>query len=213
LNHPVRFRDRADAGRQLAERVAALDLSDPVVLGMPRGGVPVAAPIAAALAAPLDVFVVRKVGAPGHAELGVGALAEGMPDPVVNDVAGQLRLSAEDVRSLAEVAEDELARQLSAYRGGRPLTVVLGRDVVLVDDGLATGVTAEAGLRALRMLEPGSLHFAAPVCARQGIPRLQAIADGVVSVLAPDNLRSVGEWYDDFEQTSDDEVVRLLADR
>ena len=207
----MHFPDRTDAGRQLAELVAALELADPVVLGLPRGGIPVAAPVAAALAAPLDVFIVRKVGAPGRPELGVGAVAEGLAEPVVNDVAQHLHLSDDDVRRLAVTAEEELARQVSAYRGDRPRTAVTGRDVILVDDGLATGVTAEAGLRALRAASPRSLHFAAPVCASESLHRISGLADHVVSVLVSDTLRSVGEWYDDFTQTTDAEVLRLLA--
>ena len=207
----MRFSDRTHAGHLLADRVAELGLADPVVLGMPRGGVPVAAPVAAAIGAPLDVFVVRKVGAPGRPELGVGAVAEGVDEPVVNEVAHQLQLSDDEVRLLAVDAQRELARQVRAYRGSRPLTQVEGRDVVLVDDGLATGVTAEAGLRALRAAHPRGLVFAAPVCARQSLPRVDAVADRVVSVLVADDLRSVGEWYDDFSQTSDAEVIRCLA--
>lgn len=206
----MRFRDRADAGRQLAARVADLGLSDPVVLGMPRGGVPVAAPIAATLRAPLDVLVVRKVGAPGRPELGVGAVAEGLDEPVVNDVARQLGLSADQVRRLAVTSAEELSRQVLAYRGDHPMTAVGGCDVVLVDDGLATGVTAEAGLRALRTMHPRTVHFAAPVCARQSLSRIEMLADSVVAVLLADDLHSVGEWYDDFTQTGDDEVIRLL---
>ena len=206
----MRFRDRLDAGRQLATRVADLDLTDPVVFGMPRGGVPVAAPIAATLGAPLDVFVVRKVGAPGRPELGVGAVAEGLDVPVVNDVARQLGLSTDQVRRLAVAAAEELSRQVLAYRGEHPMTGIGGRDVVLVDDGLATGVTAEAGLRALRNLQPRTVHFAAPVCARQSVSRIERLADSVVAVLFADDLHSVGEWYDDFTQTDDAEVIRLL---
>jgi predicted phosphoribosyltransferase len=208
----MRFRDRFDAGRQLADLVLALALGDPVVLGMPRGGVPVAAPVAAALSAPLDIFLVRKVGAPGRPELGVGAVAEGVAEPVVSEVARQLGLAAEDVRRLAVASSAELARQLLAYRGARPLVAIAGRDVVLVDDGLATGISAEAGLRALRRLQPRSLRFAAPVCARHSLARIEPVADQVVSVVVAADLRSVGEWYDDFSQTTDDEVVRLLTD-
>lgn len=209
----MQFRDRKDAGRQLAEQVAEVRLSDPVVLALPRGGVPVAAPVAAALAAPFDVFVVRKVGAPGRPELGVGAVAEGLDDPVVSDVARQLGLTAEDVRRLAVAEREELARRVSSYRGSRSLPAVSGKDVVLVDDGLATGVSAEAGLRALRAKMPRTLWFAAPVCARQSLDRLAALCDGLVYVIAPAHMQAVGEWYDDFTQTTDAQVLAILGDR
>ena len=208
----MRFRDRDDAGRQLAERVAELGLTDPVVLGLPRGGVPVAAPVATALAAPLDVFVVRKIGAPGRPELGVGAVAEGLDEPVLSDVAGQLGLTAEDVRRLAVAEGEELARRVSSYRGTRPLLVVTGKDVVLVDDGLATGITAEAGIRALRAKRPRSLRFAAPVGAPPSLRRIADLCDGVAYVTAPAHMFAVGQWYDDFTQTTDAEV-RTILDR
>ena len=205
------FRDREEAGRRLAERVVALGLSDPIVLALPRGGVPVAAPVATALAAPLDVLVVRKVGAPGRPELGVGAVAEDLDDPVLSEVAPQLGLTLDDVRLLAVTEREELARRVTSYRGHRPLPAIEGKDVVLVDDGLATGVSAEAGVRALLAGRPRSLRFAAPVCARTGVDRLAALCDGVVLVIAPGDMRSVGEWYDDFTQTTDGEVLAILG--
>ena len=206
----MQFRNRDDAGRQLAERVAELQLNDPVVLALPRGGVPVAAPVALAIAAPLDVFVVRKVGAPGRPELGVGAVAEGLDEPVFSDVASQLGLTADDVRRLAVAEREELARRVASYRGDRPLPVISGKDVVLVDDGLATGISAEAGVRALSGRMPRSLRFAAPVGARQSLTRLAGLCDGVVYVIAPRDMRAVGEWYDDFTQTTDEEVLAIL---
>jgi putative phosphoribosyl transferase len=211
----MQFSNRDDAGRRLAERVRELDLADPLVLALPRGGVPVAASVAAALGAPLDVLVVRKIGAPGRPELGVGAVAEGMVEPVISVVATQVGLSADEVRRLAVAEQHEVARRVSSYRGTRPLPDVHGKDVVLVDDGLATGITAEAGVRALRALGPASLRFAAPVCARQSIDRLAALCDGVVCVASPGDLVSVGQWYLDFTQTSDAEVLAILgpADR
>jgi len=207
----MRFRDREEAGRLLAERVLDLHLPDPVVLALPRGGVPVAAPVAAALAAQLDVLVVRKIGAPGHAELGVGAIAEGLDEPVVSDVAARVGLTVDDVTQLAGAEKEELARRVASYRGLRPLPIVTGKDVVLIDDGLATGISAEAGLRALRAHQPRSLSFAAPVCARQSIDRLAALCDHVVHVLAPDDMHSVGQWYDDFTQTTDAQVLAILG--
>src|SRR4051812_6120539 len=138
------FRDRADAGRQLAERLSGVDLASPVVLGMPRGGVPVAAEVADVLDAPLDVLVARKIGAPGQEELGVGAVAEGLDEPVISAVAYRIGLTAEDVRQLAVRTQQEVDRRVLTYRGGRPALPVGGMDVLLVDDGSATGVTAEA---------------------------------------------------------------------
>ena len=207
----MRFRDRQNAGRELAARVIDLRLEDPVVLALPRGGLPVAAPVAAALSAPLDVLVVRKIGAPGRPELGVGAVAEGLADPVVSDVAARLGLNAGDVERLAAPEHDELNRRVATYRGHLPLPDIVGKDVLLVDDGLATGVTAEAGLLALRQGGPRSLRFAAPVCAASGAARLASLCDGVVHVALSREMRSVGEWYDDFTQTSDAEVLRILG--
>src|SRR5436305_11195723 len=171
------FRDRRHAGRQLAVRHSALNLSEPVVLGLPRGGVPVAAEVAASLDAPVDVFVARKIGAPGHEELGIGAVAEGSDMPVVTGIAARLGLRPADVERLAARARAELGRRVTAYRGNRPLPDVRGKDVVLVDDGLATGVTAEAALRSLRRLGPGRLILAVPVCARETAARLAPLAD------------------------------------
>ena len=207
----MRFRDRHDAGRQLADRVVAVGLADPVVLALPRGGVPVAAPVAQALSAVLDVLVVRKVGAPGRPELGVGAVAEGLDQPVLSEAAARLGLGADDVGRLAVSEREELSRRVASYRGTRPLPAVEGRDVVLVDDGLATGVSAVAGLLALHAAQPRSLWFAAPVCARSGVQRLASHCDGVVHVLAPQDMLSVGEWYDDFAQTTDAEVLAILG--
>ena len=207
----MRFRDRADAGARLAGPVAALGLTDPVVLALPRGGVPVAYAVAAALGAPLEVFVARKVGAPGHPEYGIGAVAEG--GGVVANAAAlrSLRLAEDEFAELADDARMELDRRVRRYRGGRPLPEVRGRDVVLVDDGLATGVTAEAALRALRAQAPRRLVLAVPVCAPATARRLVPPADAVVYVLAPETFTAVGRWYDDFDQTRDEEVLELLG--
>jgi putative phosphoribosyl transferase len=205
------FRDRAEAGRRLAERLGDLALRSPVVLALPRGGVPVGAEVAAALGAPLEVLVARKVGAPGQEELGIGAVAEGLDEPVVTDAADQLGVGRDELRGLAERARAELQRRVALYRGGRPLPALAGRDAVVVDDGLATGATAEAALRAVRRHGPGRTVLAAPVCARDTAARLAALADDVVCVEAPPRFRAVGDWYDRFDQTTDDEVLALLA--
>ena len=204
-----RFRDRGEAGRRLADRLPP-DLEDPLVLALPRGGVPVAREVADRLGAPLEVLVARKIGAPGHEELGIGAIAEGGP-VVGSDLVRTLRLSSDEFERLAERARAELERRVDRYRGGRPLPAVRGRDVVLVDDGLATGVTAEAALLARRASEPRRLVLAVPVSSPDTSRRLVPPADDVVSVISTRNLIAVGVWYDDFTQTTDAEVLELLA--
>lgn len=209
--HAVRpFTDRRQAGRQLAEGLAALELRDPVVLALPRGGVPVAAEVARALGAPLDVIVARKIGAPGHPELGIGAVAEG-GEAMFSGHADLLRVGPHQRERLVEQERREVDRRVARYRGGRPLPAVTGREVVVVDDGLATGVTAGAALRALRRLRPSRLVLAVPVCAPDTADELSTVADEVVCCQRPHDLRAVGLWYDDFTQTSDEEVLELLA--
>lgn len=204
------FRDRRDAGLQLADEVSRLGLVDPVVLALPRGGVPVAVEVAAALAAPCDVFVARKVGAPANPEFGIGAIAEGGA-VVATDAVDALQLSEHDFAELAEAERGELARRVQRYRGGRGLPDLAGRDVVLVDDGLATGVTAAAALTALRAHAPRRLVLAVPVGAHQTVARMRRLADEVVCVTMPRDFYAVGQWYQNFEQTTDAEVLDLLA--
>lgn len=210
-DRPVRFGDRADAGRRLADRLTAQALGHPLVLALPRGGVPVAVPVAIALGAPLTVFVARKVGAPGRPELGVAAITEGSDHVVVTSAVRDLGIEPEALRSLVSAERVELARRVDRYRGGRPLPALGERDVVLVDDGLATGVTAEAALLALRRLGARRLVLAVPVGAPDTVDRLGGIADDVVCLVTPRHFGAVGGWYDDFTQTTDDEVLALLA--
>jgi putative phosphoribosyl transferase len=206
----MRFRNRIDAGMQLAELLAAMPLTDSIVLGLPRGGIPVAWVVAKRLGAPLEVFVARKVGAPGHAELGIGAVAEGTTDVVWADPSGQLGLSETELEDLAEQTRADVRRRVLTYRGTEPLPKLAAKDVILIDDGLATGVTAEAGVRALREQLPRRLILAVPVGAPESVGRLAELADDVVSVAAPHPFFAVGEWYDDFRQTTDEEVRDLL---
>jgi putative phosphoribosyl transferase len=206
----MRFQDRPEAGRQLVQQLRHVDLVDPVVLALPRGGVPVAFEVAMALHAPLDVYVARKIGAPGHPEFGIGAIAEG-GEIVANEAAvTALGVSREQFDRLVEVESRELERRIDHYRRGRQLPNLRARDVVLVDDGLATGVTAEAAMRAIRHHEPRRVILAVPACAPDTVARLSRIADEVVCVIAPDHFTAVGEWYVRFGQTSDDEVLDLL---
>ena len=207
----MRFADRRAAGQALAEVVCSLNLVSPVVLGLPRGGVPVAAQIAVSLDAPLDVIVARKVGAPDNAECGIAAVAEGLDDPVVTEGAWRAGVGGQEMARLAGLARAEIARQVARYRDGRPLPELRGRDVVVVDDGVATGISAEAALRCVRRSAPRRVVLAVPVCARDSAHRLRLIADEVVAVTFPSDLRAVGFWYDDFTQTRDDEVIDLLA--
>lgn len=208
---PRAFRDRADAGRHLAHQLSSRHLSDPLVLALPRGGVPVASQIAAGLHAPLEVFVARKIGMPGRPERGIGALAEGGIVVTDGDTMRHLQLSPSDLAALVADEQRELQRRVTRYRSSRPLPHLADRDVILVDDGLATGVTAEAALLGLREAQPRWLGLAVPVGAPGAVERLAALADEVLCLYAPADFRAVGCWYDDFSQTSDSEVLRLLG--
>ena len=207
------FQDRADAGRQLGRRVRELGLADPVVLGLPRGGVPVAAQVADALGTAFDVFVARKVGAPGNPEFGIAAIAEGGGEPVESSMAVSMRLGQAELLELAGPEREEVARRAALYRDGKPPPPLAGKDVIVVDDGLATGVTAEAALRALRPKRPRRLVLAVPVCAAETGARLAHIPDEMVCLHEPANFLAVGQWYANFSQTSDDEVLRLLREQ
>jgi erythromycin esterase-like protein/predicted phosphoribosyltransferase len=208
----MQFENRVDAGRQLASRLKEYaNRSDVLVLGLPRGGVPVAAEVAAALSAPLDVFLVRKLGVPGHPELAMGAIAAGGVEVLSDDLIRELGIPRSVVQQVAVRERLELERRDRAYRGGRQPPAVAGRTIVLVDDGLATGSTMQAAVLALRPLRPAAIVVAAPVGARETCERLARHADRVVCVAMPEPFQAVGLWYRDFGQTSDEEVARLLA--
>lgn len=207
------FADRTDAGRRLGEVLASMHLQAPVLLGLPRGGVVVADAVASALGLQFEAFVALKVGAPGQEELGVGAVAEGLQEPVMSEVAAQVGISESQLRWLAEGRRREVERRVRLYRGGRAVPEVRGAVVVIIDDGLATGVTAEAALRAIRQKGPARLVLAVPVCAPDTVTRLSHLADDVVCVESPANLQAVGMWYDDFSPTTDDQVLMILARR
>jgi putative phosphoribosyl transferase len=208
---PVRFLNRRDAGRQLAEELSGYaDHPGVLVLGLPRGGVPVALEVARALRAPLDVLVVRKLGAPGHPELAMGAIAGGGLRVLNLDVIEALRISPGAVESVAASESLELERQRRVYRGDAPLAELHGRTIIVVDDGLATGSTMRAAVGALRQSKPARIIAAAPVAAPETARTLRDVADDVVCVSAPSDFRAVSNWYEDFSQTTDEEVRNML---
>jgi predicted phosphoribosyltransferase len=206
------FRDRIDAGSQLAARLTHYaDRPDVLVLALPRGGVPVAYQVAMALGAPLDVFLVRKLGVPGHEELAMGAIASGGVRVVNEDVVRPLRIPTEVVDRVASEEQRELERREHAYRGDRPVQEVQRRTVILVDDGLATGSTMRAAVRALRQQRPARIVVAVPVSARDTCDELGREVEEIVCAVTPEPFMAVGSWYEDFSQTTDDEVRELLA--
>ncbi|MFP5319593.1 MAG: TIGR03086 family metal-binding protein [Acidimicrobiia bacterium] len=207
-----RFRDRASAGQELAGLLAGYrGRSDVVVLGLPRGGVPVAAEVAAGLRAPLDVLVVRKLGVPGHEELAMGAIAEGGVRVLYERVISGLGIDGGAIDRVAAEEAAELARRASAYRGERRLVDVAAKVVVVVDDGLATGSTMRAAVAALRAMGPAKVVVAVPVGAPQTCAALGAEADEVVCARTPERFAAVGQWYDDFSPPGDDDLRRLLG--
>jgi predicted phosphoribosyltransferase len=207
------FRDRREAGRLLATKLTVYaNHPDVVVLALPRGGVPVAYEVARALDAPLDVFVVRKLGVPGHEELAMGAVATGGVR-VLNDVVRHLGVPASLIEAVTNHELRELERRERLYRGNRPPLDVRNRTVILVDDGLATGSTMRAAVQALRQQQPASIVVAVPVAAPESCEEMRTQADAVICAVTPEAFHAVGLWYRDFSQTTDEEVRGLLAGR
>ncbi|HMH47397.1 MAG TPA: phosphoribosyltransferase family protein [Solirubrobacteraceae bacterium] len=207
----MRFRDRRDAGRRLAAELVDLAQERPVVVALPRGGVPVAAEVAQALGAPLEIFGVLKVGAPGNRELAVGAIAEdgtGVLDP---RSAGRLGMTQAMLDEALERDAKELRRRVERYRGGRAPVAVGGRTVIVVDDGLATGLTVLAAVRALRRRDPARIVVAVPVGSDESVSMLAEEVDRVVCLMTPEPLLGVGRWYWNFAPVSDDQVIEALA--
>jgi predicted phosphoribosyltransferase len=213
INEHRAFQDRRDAGRALAaalRKYAGRD--DVVVLALPRGGVPVAYEVARALGVPLDLFLVRKLGTPGHRELAMGAIASGGVRVLNDDVVRWYGIPKDAIEAVAREEERELVRREQAYREGRESVSIEGRVAILVDDGLATGSTMRAAVKAVRQLGPSAIVVAVPVGARETCDELSAIADEVVCLRTPEPFSAVGQWYLDFDQTTDEEVRRLLSD-
>ena len=206
-----RFRDRTDAGRVLATNLSAYaNHPDLRVLGLPRGGLPVAIEVATALHAPLDVFVVRKLGLPGQEELAMGAIATGGLRVLNDELVENLNIPKSVIDSVSRAELQELERREHLYRGERPALGVCGCTVILVDDGLATGSTMRAAVLALRQRQPARIVVAVPVAPLKTFVEFRTVADEIICVLTPEYFDAVGSWYDDFSQTTDEEVRNLL---
>jgi putative phosphoribosyl transferase len=204
------FRDRSEAGRDLAEVLLHRQWSNPLVLGLARGGIPVATEIAARLGAALDVVVARKIGAPGRPELGVGAITADGPATYDDTLLARLGLSRQQLFDICEREQAEARRREAVYHDDRDPAPRAGRDVILVDDGLATGATATAALHSLREQRPATITLAVPVCSSQAAAAIHDEADEVICLSQPHDFQSVGQWYGDFTQTSDEEVLAAL---
>jgi predicted phosphoribosyltransferase len=211
---PARYEDRRDAGVALAAQLYMYDRrEDLVVLALPRGGVPVAFEVARSLAAPLDVFVVRKLGVPDHPELAMGAIASGGVRVLSDDIVELYRISPNTIEAVTRAERVELERRERVYRNGRPAVSIRGNVAILVDDGLATGSSMHAAVVAVRRLHPAGVVVAVPVGSRQACAALREVADQVICPFTPEPFAAVGLWYHDFSETSDDEVRRVLANR
>ena len=205
------FKDRRDAGRQLAQALRSYaGRSDVLVLGLPRGGVPVAFEVAQALGAPLDVFIVRKLGMPRYQELAIGAIASGGVRVLNEGLIRTAGVSQLDIEAVTAAEERELNRRLRRYRGDRPLPEIAGRTVILIDDGLATGSTMQAAVMALRQERPAAIVVAVPTAPPETCDAFRGLVEEVVCAVTPEPFYGVGLWYQDFSQTTDEEVHELL---
>lgn len=204
------FPDRQDAGEQLAQKLASYQGKKPLVLALPRGGVVIGFEVAKALQAPLDALVVCKIGAPGQPELGIGAVAEGGVQLFDKRTINTIGIEESELEEVVAREKKEVSRRASLYRKGKKLPTVEGRTVIIVDDGVATGVTAKAAIEAVRRMQPKKLVFATPVVAHETWQELEALVDEFVALATPAEFAAVGVWYQNFEQVSDEEVVRIL---
>jgi predicted phosphoribosyltransferase len=211
-NRPARFADRADAGRALAEALLAYAGTDPVVLALPRGGVPVAAEIVKVLGGTLDVCVVRKLGVPFEPELGMGAVAEGPAVVVERAIARMVGVDSLDLISQVQAEFEEVSRRAQTFREGRPFPNIRDRIVILVDDGIATGGTMRAAIRAVHRRHPARIVVAVPVAPPGTVVALRHDADEVVCLAQPQDLQAIGLWYVDFHQLEDNEVIGILRE-
>lgn len=210
LSHNLKFKDRIHAGQKLGERLLVRAFPKPVILALPRGGVPVAEEVARTLGAPLDVVIARKIGAPGHEEFGIGALSEDEVPHFNPGMSNYFDISGVEVKAIVKAETEELRRRIAHYRGDRQLPDLVGKTVILIDDGLATGVTAAAAGTFLRTLGPKELIFAAPVCPGNIGTTIREQFDEIICLQSPQNFQAVGLWYENFRQVEDDEVMFIL---
>jgi putative phosphoribosyl transferase len=207
----IGYKNRSEAGKKLAAKLHVYaNRPDVIILGLPRGGIPVAFEVATKLGLPLDVFVVRKLGVPGHEELAMGAIASGGVKVLNQDIVQGLNISRDAIESVANKQNEELKRREQLYRGNHPHLDVKNLTVILVDDGLATGATMRAAVQALRKQKPVGIIVAVPAAAPEACEELGEEADDIICAITPDPFFSVGSWYEDFSQTTDDEVRQLL---
>ncbi len=207
------FVDRRDAGKKLAKEIAKIISKDEkvVVLGLPRGGVAVGFEVAKILKAPLDVCICRKLGAPGQEELAIGAVAEGGERVLDDQLINSLGISQQEIERITAREQKEIKKRVVLYREGKPLPDLAGKTVVLADDGVATGLTAEAAVKSIKKLSPKEIIFAVPVGAVDSIKKLKALVNDLVCLSAPPEFSAVGEWYRDFSQVTDGEVMEMLT--
>lgn len=204
------FVDRKDAGERLASQLVKYKNKNPYIFGLPRGGVPVAYEVAKALDAPLDTLTTRKLGAPLYPEFGFGAIAPNGIEVINHDVVKRLGLTKRQIMQIKQSQRTEMERRIKKYRGTLEMPDLKGKTVILVDDGIATGVTIQAAVRYLKTFRPQKLVIAVPVGAPDSVKKLQKEVDEVICLYTPDNFNAVGQWYQEFDQTSDEEVLALL---
>lgn len=204
------FKNRSSAGKKLAKKLKKYQQENVIVLALPRGGVPVGYEIAKLLASPFNVIVSRKIGAPQNPELGIGAISENNVSLMNKRIASLLNISQNQVENIIKKEKKELSRRIRLYRNNQSLPDLSGKTVILVDDGLATGVTAKAAIESIKKLKPEKIVFAAPVCARESVKQLSPDADQIVCLYTPSALQAIGIYYKNFQQVTDQEVVRLI---
>lgn len=208
-----RYQNRMEAGKILAQHLSAYkNRNDVIILALPRGGVPVAAEVAITLHAPLDVFIVRKLGVPGHKELAMGAIAIGGAKIFNDEIIKEMRVTPDEIEAVIKHETAELKRRETKYRGNRTFPSLRDKTVILVDDGIATGATMKAAIMAIRQLQPTKIVIAVPVAEKAMCDRMAALVDTLICPMRPVDFFAVGAWYDDFSQTEDDEVHTLLRE-